>query len=134
MGFFKSMRDLQKQSNEVNKDWDVGAQLADAQARMADANAFMAQQTAAANAATSGVDATATVAAVRQEGGMVNYQPIVELDLTVIAAGNPPYPLTVKQVVPQTQLAMLQPGASLKLKVDPNDPGAVWIDFAGSFR
>jgi hypothetical protein len=132
MGFFKSLRDLQKQSDEINENWDVGAQLADAQARMTEANAFMAQQTAAANAATSGVEATATVAAVRQEGGMVNYQPIVELDLTVIAPDNPPFPLTVKQVVAQTQLAMLRPGASLKVKVDPDDPSAIWIDFAGS--
>jgi hypothetical protein len=132
MGFFKSMRDLQKQGNEINKDWDVGAQLADAQAQMAGANAFLAQQTAAANAATNGVDATATVAAVRQGGGMVNYEPLVELDLTVIVPGNPPYPVTVKQAVPPTQLAMVQPGASLKVKVDPNELNTVWIDFAGS--
>ena len=132
MGFFKSLNDLQKQSKEINKNWDVGAQLADAQTQMANANALMAQQTAAANAATSGIEATATVAAVRQGGGMVNYQPIVEIDLTVMAPGSPPYPLTVEQVVPQTQLAMLQPGASLKVKVDPNDSSAVWIDFAGS--
>ena len=132
MGFFKSLNDLQKQSKEINKNWDVGAQLADAQTQMANANALMAQQTAAANAATSGIEATATVTAVRQGGGMVNYQPMVEIDLTVMAPGSPPYPLTVEQVVPQTQLAMLQPGASLKVKVDPNDSSAVWIDFAGS--
>jgi hypothetical protein len=132
MGFFKSMRDLQKQGNEISKDWDVGAQLADAQQQMAGASAFMAQQTAAANAATSGLVATATVAAVRQGGGMVNYEPIVELDLTVIAPGNPPYPATVKQAVPPTQLARVQPGASLRVKVDPNEPSAVWIDFTGA--
>jgi hypothetical protein len=57
---------------------------------------------------------------------------MVELDLTVMAPGNPPYPLTVTQVVPQTQLALLQPGASLKVKVDQSDPSAVWIDFAAS--
>jgi sRNA-binding protein len=132
MGFFKSLNDLQKQSKEINKNWDVGAQLADAQEQMANANAAMAQQTAAANAATNGIDATATVTAVRQQGAMVNFQPMVELDLTVMPPGSPPYPQTVTQVVPQTQLAMLQPGASLKVKVDPNDSSAVWIDFAGS--
>jgi sRNA-binding protein len=129
MGLFKSMRDLNKQSQEINKNWDVGAQLEDAQARMADANEMMAQQTAAANAATSGVDATATVAAVRQGTGMVNFQPIIELDLTVMPEGLPPYPVTVKQVVPQVQLAQVQPGANLQVKVDPNNPSAVWIDF-----
>jgi hypothetical protein len=132
MGFFKSVRDLQKQGKEIQENWDVGAQLEDAQAKMAQAQETMAQQTAAANAAANGVDATATVAALRPGTGMVNYQPIVELDLTVIAPGNPPYPLTVKQVVPQVQLAAVQPGATLKVKVDPNDPSAVWIDFAAS--
>jgi hypothetical protein len=131
MGFFKSLNELQKQSKEIDKNWDVGAQLADAQAQMANANALMAQQTAAANAATSGIDATATLTAVRDGGGMINHQPLVELDLTVMAPGNPPYPLTLKQAVPHVQLATLQPGRSLKVKVDPNDPSAVWIDFAG---
>jgi hypothetical protein len=129
MGFFKSVRDLNKQSEEINKNWDVGAQLEDAQARMADANEMMAQQTAAANIAASGMDATATVAALRQGTGMVNFQPIMEIDLTVMPEGLPPYPVTVKQVVPQAQLPQLQPGANLNVKVDPNDPAAVWIGF-----
>jgi hypothetical protein len=129
MGIFKSMRDLQKQSDEINKNWDVGAQLADAQARMQDAQQLMAQQTAAANAATTGVDATATIVAVRQGQGMVNYQPIIELDLTVIGEGRPPYPVTVQQVVPQIHLAQAQPGAAVHVKVDPSNPESVWIDW-----
>jgi hypothetical protein len=129
MGMFKSIRDLNKQANEINKDLDVGAQMEDAQARMADANEMMAQQTAAANVAATGMDATATVAAIRQGTGMVNYQPIMEIDLTVMPEGLPPYPVTVKQVVPQMQLAQLQPGANLNVKVDPNDPAAVWLGF-----
>jgi hypothetical protein len=130
MGLFKSVRDLQKQGNEINKNWDVGAQLEDAQARMADAQEMMAQQTAAANAATTGVDATATIVAVRQGGAMVNFQPMIEVDLTVLPDGGlPPYPVTVKQVIPQVQLAMAQPGASVHVKVDPNNPASVWIDW-----
>lgn len=129
MGMFKSLRDLQKQSEEINKNWDVGAQLEDAQARMQDAQEMMAQQTAAANAAVSGADATATIVAVRQGNGMVNYQPIIELDLTVLPEGLPPYPVTVKQVIPQIQLAQAQPGASVHVKVDPNNPASVWIDW-----
>ena len=129
MGMFKSLRDLQKQSDEINKNWDVGAQLEDAQARMQDAQEMMAQQTAAANAAVSGADATATIIAVRQGNGMVNYQPIIEVDLTVLPEGLPPYPVTVKQVIPQIQLAQAQPGASVHVKVDPNNPASVWIDW-----
>ena len=126
---FKSLRDLQKQSEEINKNWDVGAQLADAQSRMQDAQEMMAQQTAAANAATTGVDATATIVAVRQGQAMVNFQPTIEVDLTVLPEGGPPYPVTVKQVIPQIHLAQAQPGASVHVKVDPNNPASVWIDW-----
>ena len=129
MGMFKSLRDLQQQSEEINKNWDVGAQLEDAQARMQDAQEMMAQQTAAANAAVSGADATATIVAVRQGNGMVNLQPIIEVDLTVLPDGLPPYPVTVKQVIPQIHLAQAQPGASVHVKVDPNNPASVWIDW-----
>jgi hypothetical protein len=129
MGLFKSARELNKQAKEMSRTWDVGAQLADAQASMAAANQMMAQQTAAANVAATGLDATATVAAVRQSGGMVNFQPMVEIDLTVMAPGSPPYPATVSQVVQQVNLARLQPGATLRVKVDPANPGTIWIDF-----
>jgi hypothetical protein len=129
MGFFKSMRELQKQSDEINKNWDVGAQLEDAQARMQDANEMMAQQTAAANAALSGIDGTATIVAVRQGHAMVNYQPMLELDLTVVPEGGMPYPVTVKQVTPQIHLAQAQPGAGVHVKVAPDDPASVWIDW-----
>ncbi len=89
MAFFKSLRELNKQANEMSRNWDVGAQLADAQTSMAAANQMMAQQTAAATIAATGLDATATVAAVRQTGALVNYQPMVEIDLTVPAPGSP---------------------------------------------
>jgi hypothetical protein len=129
MGFFKSMRDLQKQSNEINKNWDVGAQLEDAQARMQGAQEMMAQQTAAANAALTGIDGTATIVAVRQGKAMVNYQPMLEIDLTVIPAGGMPYPATVKQVTPQVHLGQAQAGASVHVKIAQDDPASVWIDW-----
>jgi hypothetical protein len=129
MGFFKSVRELNKQGKEMSRTWDVGAQLADAQASMAAANEMMAQQTAAANVAATGLDATATVVAVRQGGAMINYQPVVEIDLTVMAPGGMPYPATVSQVVQQVHLARLQPGNTLRVKVDPANPATIWIDF-----
>jgi hypothetical protein len=129
MGFFKSVRELNKQGKEISRSWDVGAQLPDSQSTMAAANQMMAQQTAAALIAATGLDATATVAAVRQGGALVNYQPMVEIDLTVMAPGSPPYAATVSQVVQQVHLARLQPGASLRVKVDPANPATIWIDF-----
>jgi hypothetical protein len=129
VGLFKSVRELQKQSNEISENHDMGAQLEDAQTRMAEAQELMAQQTAAANAATTGVDATATIVAIRQSGGMLNFQPMIEVDPTVLPDGLPPYPVTVKQVIPQVQLAQAQPGSGVHVKVDPNNPASVWIDW-----
>ena len=130
MGFFKSLHELNKQGNEISKNWDVGAQLADAQSSMAGAQAMMAQQTDAANLATAGLDGTATINAVRQGGGMVNYQPILELDLLVMAAGRPPMPITVSQVVEQFYLGKAQVGNRVPVKIDPTNPQTVWINWA----
>ena len=80
---------------------------------MAAANQMMADQTAAANAATTGVDATAVIVEVRQGGAMINFQPMIEIDLTVMPEGLPPYPVTVKQVASMVQLSQIQPGATV---------------------
>jgi hypothetical protein len=128
MGMFKGLRDLQKQSKELQKNMDVGATMANAQAQMAGAQEMMAQQTKAANAATNGVEATAVVVAVRQSGAMINMQPSMEIDLNVMPEGLPPYPVTVSQIVAPMHLAAFTVGKSLHVKVDPNDPSAVWID------
>lgn len=132
MGMFKSMRDLQKQANEINKDWDPGQQMKDGMAQMQAANEMMAQQTAAANIAVNGTPGTAVIAEVRQSGGMVNHQPMVEIDLNVMREGMPPYPVTVKQVIEQIYLPKAIAGASVNVKVDPSDQNTVWIDWATS--
>jgi predicted patatin/cPLA2 family phospholipase len=127
MGFMKSMKDLQKQGSEMQKNMDVGGMMSNAQEQMAAATQMMADQTAAANVALNGQEATATITAVRATGTLVNYQPAVELDLTVFMDGRPPYPATVTQVVPV--LAQAVAGANLHVKVDPQNPTAVWIDW-----
>lgn len=127
MGFFRSMNELHKQSKELDKDFHPGEMMANGMERMKAAQAMMAQQTQAANAALNGLDATATVVAVRQTPTMVNFQPMVEIDLTVLAPGRAPYPATVSQVVDQVTLPRLQPGASVAVKVDPNDPNTVFV-------
>lgn len=132
MGMFKSMRDLQKQSNEINKDFDPGQQMKDGMAQMQAANEMMAQQTQAANLALSGSDAKASVVEVRQTGAMVNYQPTVEIDLNVMQEGMPPYPVTVTQVIEQIYLTKAAPGAMVNVKVDTANRDTVWIDWANS--
>jgi hypothetical protein len=54
---------------------------------------------------------------------------MIEVDLTVSPEGLPPYPVTVKQVIPQVHLARAQPGMAVHVKVDPSDPASVWIDW-----
>ena len=131
MGFFKDVRQLQKQAKEIDKTFDPGAQMADAKTKMASAMDMMQEQTKAANLAATGVDATATVSAIRQTGQMINFQPVCELDLMIMGDG-PPRPVTVSQVVQQVQIPMLQPGKTLHVKLDPNDPKAVWIDMTSA--
>jgi hypothetical protein len=132
MGFFKSMNELQKQSKEINKNFDPGQQMKDGMAKMQEANAMMAAQTQAANLAMSGVDATASISGVTQTGAMVNFQPTMVIEMTVFPAGGVPYPASVTQVVEQPYLAKAAPGQQVKLKVDAADPNVIWIDWASS--
>jgi hypothetical protein len=132
MGMFRSMRQLQKQANEIQKNWDPGQQMADGMERMRDAQAFMAQQTQAANIAATGVDATAMITGVTQTGAMVNFQPTLQIEMTVMRDGAPPYPVSVTQVVEQVFLAKAVAGASVPVKVDPQDPNSIWINWAAA--
>lgn len=60
---------------------------------------------------------------------MINMEPVVELTLTVIpATGLPPYPATATQPISQLNLPRVQVGANLKIKVDAEDPSAIWLD------
>lgn len=150
MGFFKSMAQLTKQGYEMQNNWDVGAQLQDSQQAMAGMQAMMAQQTHAANLSQTGVDGTATITGVRQGAGMVNYQPILDLDLLITVGAAPapapadplskapapaaapigaPIPVTVSQVVEQFHIHKAQPGTRVAVKVDPANPQAVWINW-----
>lgn len=126
------MRDLQKQAKEIDRNFDSKATLANAMDRMKSANEFMAQQTQAANIAATGVDATAMISAVAQTGAMINMQPTLKLDLTVLPDGLPPYPASVTQVVEQIYLSKAVTGQSVPIKVDPNDPGSIWINWAAA--
>lgn len=132
MGFFKSMNELNKQAKEINKNFDPGQQMKDGMAQMAQANEFMAQQTQAANLAVAGKDGTASITNVAQTGAMVNFQPTMQIEMTVFPEGGTPYPVSVTQVVEQPFLAKAAPGQQVKVKVDQTDPNVVWIDWANS--
>jgi hypothetical protein len=137
MGVFKSMRDLQKQAKQIEATMPpVADRMAAAQARMAAANQMMAAQTQAANAAMAAAAGTAGTAATRRtvtitgmrQIGMMNFDLLVEFDLTVLPDGLPPYPATTQQCVGQMQIGRLQPGLTLQASVDPSNPAAIWLD------
>ena len=136
MGVFKSMRDLQKQAKQIEASMPpVADRMAAAQARMAAANQMMAAQTQAANAAVAAAAGTAGPAARRtvtitgmRQIGMMNFDLLVEFDLTVLPDGLPPYPATTQQCVSQMQIGKLQPGLTLQASVDPANPAAIWLD------
>jgi len=136
MGVFKSMRDLQKQAKQIEATMPpVADRMAAAQARMANLNEMMAAQTQAANAAVAAVAGTAGAAARRtvtitgmRQIGMMNFDLLVEFDLTVLPDGLPPYPATTQQRVSQMQIGKLSPGLTLQASVDPSNPAAIWLD------
>ncbi|MBI4884943.1 MAG: hypothetical protein HY826_12905 [Actinobacteria bacterium] len=129
----KDIKKLTDQSKEIQKQYPVQNTLANAQASMANANAMMANMAqsaaAATNAMTNGVDATATITSARQTGAMMNFNPVVELQLLVMMPNGVPMPVTRQETVAQIHLARCQPGANLKVKVDPADPSSMWIDW-----
>jgi hypothetical protein len=141
MGVFKSMRDLQKQAKEIERNSPpVADRMAAAQARMANLNQMMAAQTQAANVGVAAASAIADGPAVRRtvtitgmrQIGMVNFDLLVEFDLTVLPDGMPPYPATTQQRVSQMQIGQLQPGQTLQASVDPANPAAIWLDLGSA--
>src|SRR6516164_10762812 len=114
----------------------AGDRMGAAQARMARANQMMAAQTQAANAAAAAAAGTAGASAVRRTAtingmrqiGMLNFDLLVEFDLTVLPDGMPPYPATTQQRVSQMQIGQLQPGLTLQASVDPSNQAAIWLD------
>ena len=117
MGFMKDIRDLNKLGKEAQKDFDPAAQ-------MRAATAQMQQMTAQTNLASSGTAATATVVAIRDTGTMVNYMPVVEVDVLVRPDGGVPWPATAVNVG-HARLAGLSPGVSITVRFDPADPSTV---------
>lgn len=124
MGFIGDLNKLNKQSKELNKDWDPGKQMQDAMAQMQAVNQSMAEAT---QAITDGVPGTAQVVAVGPSTGMMNMNPMMQVDLLVTAQGGMPRPVSKQLVVPMQHLARLQVGATLPVMVSQSDPNGVAV-------
>jgi hypothetical protein len=127
MGFLKDINTLKKQAKEIDKTFDPGAQMRAGKERMAAAQQMMAQQTTAAQLASTGERADAQVVASRDTGTQINLQPMLEIELLVMRQGQPPYPATVRQMVPNSQLGLVAPGSTLSVWVDPANPSTVLL-------
>jgi len=132
MGFFKDVHDLSKRSKEMNRHWDVQAQVDTGLAKMRGANEMMAAMAQGGGssiaAAISGVSATAMITEVRTSGTLVNMSPVLELDLLVLLSGRPPVPVSCKELVPQHLLARAQAGSTVNVRYEQTS-GAVFIDW-----
>jgi hypothetical protein len=137
MGVFKNMRDLQKMAKDIDRNSPpVGQRMADAQARMANMQQMMANQTAAASAAAAAAAGLADGSAIRcqavvngmQQVGMINFDLMIQFDLTLMQDGMPPRPATTQQNVSQMQIGQIRPGMTVDGAIDPNNPDAVWLD------
>lgn len=131
------MRDLQKQARDMERNMPPAAdRMAAAQAKMANAAQMMANQTAAATAAAAAAQGLADGTAITRtvvinamkQVGMINFDLIVQFDITVMQDGMPPYPATSQQTVSQMQIGAIRPGMTVDAAVDPSNPSAIWLN------
>src|SRR5215467_7543306 len=137
MGFIKGMRDLQKQAKDLEASMPpVADRMAQAQQRMANMNQMLAAQTQAANMAAAAASGMADGSSVRRkvtingmrQVGMINFDLLVQFDLTVFPDGMPPYPATTQQAVSQMQIGQLRQGTTLEAAVSRENPEMIWLD------
>lgn len=62
--------------------------------------------------------------------GLMNFDLLMEFDLTVVSDGMAAYPATTRQAVSQMQIGQLRPGVSLEAVIDPANSAVIWLDLA----
>ena len=76
-----------------------------------------------------GIPGQAAIVGMTQTGMYVNENPQIALDLMVQLPDRPPYPATVREVVPMMLLGRLSSGQPLPVKADVLDPSRVVVDW-----
>jgi hypothetical protein len=124
MGMFKDLRDMKKMAKQAQKDNPrPGLREMVGQSKEALANA---QAGSALIQDPNARQGTAVINAIRDTGMTVNENPSVELDLTVTADGFS-YEITHTQIVSRLQVGQLQSGATVNVRIDPNDQSKLLI-------
>lgn len=75
----------------------------------------------------SGLVGQATIDHVTDTGATVNENPRVQFKLTVSIPGRDPYQARLTQVVSRLVISDFQPGASVPVRVSPDDPQTLMI-------
>lgn len=140
MGMFKDIKKLKDQSKELaeqsgrpttmrgmikNLPNDIHAATEAVDGAMA-LQAEMAKQQ---QLMATGTPGKATVKGLTDTGTLVNFQPQLVLDLEVSVEGKDPYPVQLSAAIPQMHIPVVQPGSTIGVRVDPNDPSSVAIDW-----
>jgi hypothetical protein len=84
------------------------------------------EQTTAALIA-SGIVGHARIEAITDTGMTVNDNPRVQFDLTVTRPGRDPYTASLTQVVSRLVMGDFQPGATVPVRISPDDPLVLMI-------
>ena len=133
MGFMKDMRDLQKTAKDMTppEHRGVAGGFRAMKDGVAQANAMMgdvaAQQQRAQMLMATGLVGQATIDSITDTGVTINENPEVEFALTVTVPGGEPYKAALKQVVSRLAIAGFQPGATVPVRVSPDDPQVLMI-------
>lgn len=72
-------------------------------------------------------DAEATILELSETGTYINNQPRIKFRLHINSPVHPPCDITHKQVIPLTALAQYKQGATIRIKVSPEDPEDIML-------
>lgn len=75
-----------------------------------------------------GLSGEATITSLSEGGPYVNDRPTITMDLEVELPGQERYSAQARQVVGRLVIGRLQPGATIPVRVDPEDPAKVTVD------
>jgi len=133
MGFMKDVRNLQKQGKAMTPPEHRGVMggFRAMKDGVAQANEMLGdvaeQQQKAQMLMTTGIVGQATVDSINDTGVTVNDNPQVEFVLDVTLPGREPYKASLTQVVSRLAIAGFQPGATVPVRVSPDDPQVLMI-------
>jgi hypothetical protein len=133
MGFFKDIRNLQKQAESMTPPEHRGVVGGFRAMRdgVAQANELLgtvaSEGLKAQHLMANGRQGSATIQAIRDTGLTINDNPTVDFDLSVTVDGRDPYAVTHRQTISRIAIGSFQPGATVPVRVDPADPHSLMI-------